>query len=59
MGFFNTKQKTEKELQAELKALSHKMSLVATYSDLRKYEELLREIYLIGSKPETIVITKK
>lgn len=45
--------KPVKELQAELKALCHKLQIGLPYeSDLDQYEHLLKEIYLRGEEPE-------
>jgi hypothetical protein len=55
MKFFRKKQKTEKELQAELKALCYKMHMSSTREDRDRYEKLLKEIFLLGSKPEMII----
>lgn len=54
------KEKTSRELQAELKALVQRLVAQRGYSfdEMDRYEELLRELYLRGEEPETILKPK-
>ena len=58
--FLKTKPVPTNELQAELKALCRKVvAQQFPYSqDMRRYEELLKEIYLRGVEPEDTLIPK-
>ena len=57
---FWKKEKTSRELQAELKALVQRLVAQRGYSfdEMDRYEELLRELYLRGEEPETILEQK-
>lgn len=57
---FWKKEKTSRELQAELKALVQRLVAQRSYSfdEMDRYEELLRELYLRGEEPETILKPK-
>lgn len=56
--FLKSEPKTDKELQAELKALVDKVVGIGILltEDGQKYERLLKEIYSRGLEPETKII---
>jgi len=57
---FWKKKKTSRELQAELKALVQRLVAQKGYSfdEMDRYEKLLKELYLRGEEPETILKQK-
>jgi len=59
--WLNPKPKTDKELQAELRALVSRITVdsVYSFSSMNKYEKLLEEIYKRGLEPEAWLIKPK
>jgi len=62
MSWFKDEPKSDLELQAELKAICHKIEAqggCSTSSDINKYEDLLIEIYKRELEPEMLLKTKR
>ena len=56
---FEEKDVTVADVQAELKALCNRLIIMPDSDGFMRYEELLKEIYKRGEKPEIILVLKK
>lgn len=57
--FFQKEEVTVADLQAELKALCNRLLIMPDVDGFRRYEQLLKELYKLGEKPEITLVPKK